>query len=122
MFRRCTVTLTCNITGATTLQWRFGTTIEIITLHSADNQFSLGERAPIGRGSIEFSFSLLDISPVFVSQLRFVPDDNHIQNGVPVTCSEEPGSGNFFQTITTSVGANSKSSNIIISQLEGHHS
>ena len=101
-----TVTLTCNITGATTLQWLFNTSIEVITLRSADGLFSLGEHAPVVKRNIEFSFSLLATNPVFVSQLRFITDDNQIQNGVPVSCAEVAGS---TLSITTSVEANSKS-------------
>ena len=103
-----TVTLTCNITGATTLQWFFGTTIEIIALDSTQNEFILGELPPVLRSGIVFTFSLVATSPMFISQLRFMPGDDQISFGVPVTCREQAGSGNFRETITTTVIASGK--------------
>ena len=100
-----TVTLTCNITGATTLEWSFGNNLVITSLDRGDGLFGLGEEPPVERSGLDFSFSVLATSPQFVSQLRFVPDGNFIMNGVPVTCREAPGSGDFREIITTAVAA-----------------
>ena len=103
-----TATLTCNITGATDVQWVLGSS-DIIRLRPSDGLFTLGERPPTRNGGIDFSFSLLATSPQFVTQLRFVPGDDRISGGVPVTCREGVGTGSFREAITISVLADSKS-------------
>lgn len=100
-----TASFMCNITGASTLRWVAFSTIEIVSLMSTEELFSLGERSPIERGSIEFSFSLLATRPQLVSQLRFVPGNDEIALGVPVTCEESP---QVSFSLTTGVVANSK--------------
>ena len=101
-----TATLTCNITGAITLVWLFGNNLEITSLDTGGGVFGLGERPPVVMFGLAFSFSVLATSPQFVSQLRFVPDDDSfIMNGAPVTCREAAGSGDFRETITTAVAA-----------------
>ena len=55
-----------------------GRNLEITSLDHGDGLFGLGERPPVERAGIDFSFSVLAISPQFVSQLRFVPDGNII--------------------------------------------
>ena len=103
-----TVTLTCNITGATALVWLSGTNLEITTLDRGDGLFGLGEQTQ-ARSGVNFSFSVLATppdSPQFVSQLRFVPDGSI--TSVPVTCEERADSGDFSESTTTAVAATSE--------------
>ena len=102
-----TATLTCNITGATSLQW-FMLSSEIVTLDSTQSQFSLGESTPRVVRNTEFSYSLLATSPQFVSELRFVPGDDRIPEGVSVSCRERLDSGNFRQDKDITVARNSE--------------
>ena len=96
-------TYTCTITGGSTLTWLVGTQ-DIVSLTTGGGVFGLGERTPIVRAGLEFSFSVLDTSPQLVSQLRFAPV-GEFASGIPVNCR---GSGNFREAILTMVAAISK--------------
>ena len=75
-------TLTCNITGGSALNWGYGVAGGEESLPTVTSAF----QSPLIMmvGSVEFTVSLLETSPVFVSGISFVAST--VMNGRVLTC------------------------------------
>ena len=92
------MTLTCVISGGTELEWRYDSQV-VATILPRFNTFPSPD--PVTAFGVEFTVSLLSISPDLSSQIMFVASED-IQ-GRMLVCRGRDGAGEVVESITLQV-------------------
>ena len=92
------MTLTCDISGGTELQWIYNSQV-VTAIIPRLNTFPSPD--PVTTSGVEFTVSLLCISPNLSSQIMFVASER-IQGGILV-CVARDGAGGVVESITLQV-------------------